>query len=225
MPSLQKLLWVEASPNGPTSMSTECARAFIDALVEEHGAIEVDHLDLWAEPLPVFGREATMAKIALLRRQEHSSDEQSAWSGVLAEIDRVRAHDALVISCPMWNLHIPYPLKQWIDIIVQPLVTFEFDKTGHPAGVLGAGRCAQLILTRSAAYDGINYRMTDFQRPYLECVFGEVLGYTLADAVVVEPTTAYTPEQHAALHERAVGLAGDAGRAFAAQLATAAGGR
>lgn len=213
-----KLLWVEASPNGDHSTSTSCARAFINALIEDYGQIEVSHLDVWSHEMPAFSRDAVMAKLAHLYRQERNADEQAAWDEVLAHIDHVRAHDVLVVSCPMWNLNIPYPLKQWIDVIAQPLVTFEFDRTGHPVGVLGAGRYLQLILTRSGEYQGHSATMVDFQQPYLEYVFGQMLGYSLAESVVIEPTTTYSPDEHAALRERALLTAASAGRRFATTL-------
>lgn len=118
----------------------------------------------------------------------------------------------------MWNLNIPYPLKQWIDVIAQPMVTFEFDRTGHPVGVLGAQRHAQLILTRSGEYNGHSATMMDFQQPYLEYVFGRMLGYAVAESVVIEPTTTYTPEAHAALRNQALAAAAAAGVRFAASL-------
>src|SRR5262245_61131057 len=35
--------------------------------------------------------------------------------------------DRVLISSPMWNFGIPYKLKQWFDIIIQPGLTFRFD--------------------------------------------------------------------------------------------------
>ena len=35
--------------------------------------------------------------------------------------------DRVLISTPMWNFGIPYKLKQWFDLIVQPGLTFRFD--------------------------------------------------------------------------------------------------
>ena len=32
--------------------------------------------------------------------------------------------DRVLISTPMWNFGIPYKLKQWIDVITQPGLTF-----------------------------------------------------------------------------------------------------
>ena len=40
---------------------------------------------------------------------------------------RLALADRVLISTPMWNFSIPYKLKQWFDIIVQPGLTFRFD--------------------------------------------------------------------------------------------------
>ena len=35
--------------------------------------------------------------------------------------------DRVLISTPMWNFGIPYKLKQWFDVVIQPGLTFRFD--------------------------------------------------------------------------------------------------
>ena len=40
---------------------------------------------------------------------------------------RLAQADRVLISTPMWNFGIPYKLKQWFDLIVQPGITFRFD--------------------------------------------------------------------------------------------------
>lgn len=66
------------------------------------------------------------------------------------QIDRVRRCDRVVVSTPMWNWSIPAPLKNWIDVIVQPLLTFTLDADGGHIGTLGEGRPLHL-LSRAAA--------------------------------------------------------------------------
>jgi FMN-dependent NADH-azoreductase len=141
-------------------------------------------------------------KFARLYGDPVTEAQEQVWTDVLAEIERVRGFDRLVVSSPMWNWHIPHALKAWIDIIVQPIVSFTLDEHGKHVGALGDGRPAQLLLTRSSAYDGRHPELQDLQLPYLRYVF-TMLGYDV-DALVVEPTTRWTAQERAAMREEAL---------------------
>lgn len=212
-----RVLWVEASPKGERSLSSAGARAFLDALGTERSII-VDHLDLWSAELPVFGRDAAIAKFAPIFGETRTESEQAIWGEVERYIEHLESVDALVISCPMWNWSVPYQLKHWLDIICQPLRTFTVDATGRHIGVVGVGKHAQLLMTRSSAYDGRSPEMQDHQQPYLEYLLGGMLGYDLAESVVVEPTTRFRAEERAKVHEHAVERCAAAGRTFASVL-------
>lgn len=43
-------------------------------------------------------------------------------------IEQFTAADKYLFSLPMWNFGIPYKLKHYIDVIVQPGYTFSFTK-------------------------------------------------------------------------------------------------
>ncbi|MEV0670493.1 NAD(P)H-dependent oxidoreductase [Mycobacterium sp. NPDC050441] len=115
-----------------------------------------------------------------------------------------------VVSSPMWNWHVPHALKAWIDIIVQPVASFTLNERGEHVGTLGEGKPLQLLLTRSSAYDGRHPELQDFQRPYLEYVFG-MLGYRV-DTLVVEPTTRWTPAEREQMRTQAVERAREVAR-------------
>ncbi|ORV49874.1 FMN-dependent NADH-azoreductase [Mycolicibacter engbaekii] len=211
-----KTLWVRASPKEEHSLSSALAEAFLQA-APSAAVGDVERFSVWSEEMLVFGREAAFAKFAPLYGERRTPEQKQIWSQVLAEIDRVRQFDRLVISSPMWNWHVPHALKAWIDIIVQPMASFTVNERGEHVGTLGAGKPVQLILTRSSAYDGNRADLQDFQRPYLEYVF-TMLGYTV-ETLVVEPTTRWTAEERAQMRETALetarragaGLAGGAG--------------
>lgn len=152
-----------------------------------------------------FGRDAAIAKFAPLFRESVTDEQQAIWQQVLDEIERVRRFDRLVVSAPMWNWHVPHALKAWIDVIVQPIASFTLNDKGEHVGTLGEGKPLQLILTRSSAYDGRHPELQDFQRPYLEYVFG-MLGYRV-HTLVIEPTTRWTPEERAQMRTEAIEVA------------------
>jgi len=209
-----RLLWVEGSPKGERSLSTACASAFLEATAESQPDVAVTHLDVWRDDLPEFGGEAALAKFAPLFGETLTDEQVGIWQQVTEQIELVAAHDAVLVSTPMWNWSVPYRLKQWIDIIVQPLASFTLDADLRHVGVLGVGKPAQLILTRSSAYDGRAPELEDHQQPYLEFLFGSMLGFELAESVVIEPTTAWTPQEREEIAARAVELATEAGRRF-----------
>lgn len=209
-----RVLWVEGSPKGERSLSSACARAFLDGIGPD---VEVDHLDVWDGSLPEFGAEAAYVKYAPLLGEPMTDEHHRLWARVEAEIARMRAADVLVVSSPMWNWSIPYRLKHWIDVVTQALQTFTIDRDGRFVGVVGVGKRAQLVLTRSNTYDGRVPSLVDHQQPFLEYVIGDMFGYDLLDSVVIEPTARWTQEEREAMWTEAVETAGAAGRSVLAR--------
>lgn len=204
---MRRTLWVEGSPKGDESLSSALAQAYLDAAPAAFG--DVERLSVWSAERLSFGREAAIAKFAPLFGERLTPGQDRIWQQVLAEIDRVREFDRLVVSSPMWNWHVPHALKAWIDIIVQPVASFTLNDRGEHIGTLGAGKPLQLILTRSSAYDGRHPELHDFQRPYLEYVF-TLLGYEVS-TLTIEPTTRWTPEERVQMTADAIELARQAG--------------
>lgn len=198
-----RTLWVEASPKGDDALSSQLAMAYLEGQ-------DYERFSVWGDDVLRFGRDAAIAKFAGLFGEPTTADQDAQWQRVIDEIERVRGFDRLVVSSPMWNWHVPHALKAWIDIIVQPIASFTLNERGEHVGTLGAGKPLQLLLTRSSAYDGRHPELQDFQKPYLEYVFG-MLGYTV-DTLVVEPTTRWTPAERAQLRAEAIERARAAGR-------------
>lgn len=209
-----KTLWVQASPKGEHSLSSALAEAFLQAApVAAVG--DVERFSVWTDEMVIFGRDAAFAKFAPLYGERRTPEQKQIWSKVLAEIERVRSFDRLVVSSPMWNWHVPHALKAWLDVIVQPMASFTVNEHGEHVGTLGDGKPVQLILTRSSAYDGTRHDLQDFQRPYLEYVF-TMLGYTV-QTLVFEPTTRWTAEERAQMREAALEKARLAGKSLAGE--------
>jgi len=193
-----RTLWVEASPKGDDALSSQAAQAYLEAA----GLTDVERYSVWDDHVVPVGRDAAIAKFAKLYGEPVTDGQRQTWKQILAEIERVRSFDRLVVSSPMWNWGVPHALKAWIDVIVQPVASFTLNEHGEHVGALGNGKPLQLILTRSSAYDGRHPELQDFQRPYLEYVF-TMLGYTVS-TLVVEPTTRWTPEERARMREDAI---------------------
>jgi FMN-dependent NADH-azoreductase len=192
-----RTLWVEGSPKGDDALSSQLAQAYLAA-----SGGEVERFSVWGDDLLRFGRDAAIVKFAQLYGEPITDEQKQIWKDVLAEIERVRGFDRLVVSSPMWNWHVPHALKAWIDVIVQPVASFTLNDRGEHVGTLGEGKPLQLILTRSSAYDGRHPELQDFQRPYLEYVF-TMLGYSVS-TLAIEPTTRWTPEERATMRDGAL---------------------
>jgi FMN-dependent NADH-azoreductase len=194
---MTKVLHIEASPKGDRSASSQLANWFLGTYTEANPADEVQTLNVFDEDLPPFGAEAANAKFAPFQGEKLTGEQEAIWDGVKARIAEFDACDKLVVSSPMWNYSIPYTLKHYLDIIVQPILTFGYDfKKMMHVGLL-RNRPVQLLLTRSSIAPG-DY--ADFQLPYLRYVLGAI-GLRDIRVVTAWQTTQPTPEARTAYLE------------------------
>jgi FMN-dependent NADH-azoreductase len=162
------LLHIAASPRGSHSESRVLAREFLETLAVVRPDIEVNEWDLWDGSLPSFGPDAVAAKMAVFGGQQPEGDSERAWADVVTAIDRFKAADLYLFSVPMWNHGIPYILKQFIDVVSQPGLLFDFDPTTGYTGLL-QGKRAVVAYTSAVYGDGMAPSFgVDLQKPYLE---------------------------------------------------------
>ncbi len=190
---MPKLLHIKASPRSGESFSAQVAGAFLETFTARYRDYSVETLDLFAADLPAFEAPHAAAKYRVLAGEQPADDDAEAWRAVLGVIDHFKSADFVVVSSPMWNFSIPYRLKQYIDIIVQPGLTFSYDPAEGYAGLV-TGRPAVLILARGSSYCGETAGY-DLQRPYLEAIF-QFIGFDDVRTLLVEPTM--TPAKKAA---------------------------
>ena len=69
----------------------------------------------------------------------------------------------------MWNFNIPYRLKQYIDIILQPNYLFKYTASG-PEGLV-KNKKMFVITSRGGDYSTDSFRKYDLQEPYIRTVF------------------------------------------------------
>jgi len=191
---MARLLYIEASPRKDRSSSIKVARAFLDEYKKANPGDEVTTLDLWSWDLPSFDGEVIRAKYAILHGAEHTDEEKAAWKAVEDVIADFTGADKYLISLPMWNFGIPYRLKHYIDVLVQPGYTFSFSPTEGYKGLV-TGKPALLVYARGGAYGpGTGFEAMDFQKTYMEQILG-FIGFTEIKSIVVEPTLMVSPEE------------------------------
>ena len=181
------ILYIKASPRTETSYSVAVADAFVDAYRQKNPADEIRTVDIFERPLPAFDLPVVTAKYRIMDGEEHSPEDRRVWSEVVSVIDEFRSADKYVMAVPMWNFSIPYRLKQYIDIIVQPGLTFSVTADGGYKGLV-KGKPVFIAYARGGQYPaGTDYEPFDLQKGYLELILA-FIGFSDIRSVVVEPT-------------------------------------
>lgn len=209
---MTKLLWIEASPRGAESVSSAVAQAFLDACRKANPDLEVERCPLFEIDLPAFDAMAAAGKYAALAGAETPPESQAAWARVTALIEAFLKADVYLLSTPMWNFSIPYRLKQYLDVIVQPGHTFRWTGEGYEG--LATGRRAVFVFSSGGDFSAIP--AYDMQKPYVQQIFG-FMGITDTDEIVAAPMMG-DAETVAAARAKALAEAGACGARIGAEL-------
>jgi len=145
----------------------------------------VEELDLSKEELPGLTVKRVDGKYMLLGGRELSGQFKAAWQEIIRHMERFLSADAYLLSTPMWNFSIPYTLKHYLDVIVQPKYLFQYTETGVEG--LVKNRKMAVIISRGGEYDTPESRAFDHQEPYLRTIFGFV-GIKDIQFIIVQPT-------------------------------------
>ncbi len=201
-----RLLYIQASPRVGRSHSIAAADAFVETYREANPGDEVVTLNVFEADLPAFDGLAVQAKYAILHGKQHTEEELAAWRAVEAVIEQFTSADKYAFAVPMWNFGIPYKLKQYVDILVQPGYTFSHDPATGFSGLV-TGRPVFIAYASGGEYgEGSEAAAFDLQKPYLELVLG-FMGLTDIRSVIVAPTLLTGPEAAAAARGSAIARA------------------
>jgi FMN-dependent NADH-azoreductase len=186
---MSRLLYIQASPRIERSYSIAVAEAFVSAYKQRNPKDEVVAMNLFKRDLPAFDGLAVQAKYTILHGLKHTPEELAAWKEVEELIAEFKSADKYVMAVPMWNFGIPYRLKQYLDIILQPGYTFSFSpKEGYKGLVLG--KPVFVSYSRGGAYEqGSAAEAFDLQTKYLQLILG-FIGFMDIRTLIVEPTLA-----------------------------------
>jgi FMN-dependent NADH-azoreductase len=169
---MKKLLHIISTPREDESRTLQVTDAFIGPFKESHSDWVIDELNLWKETLPPLTRKRVDGKYILLAGKDLHGDLKDTWEEIVAQIERFLSADAYLISTPMWNFGIPYVLKHYIDIIIQPKYLFRYTQTGVEG--LAKNKKMIVISSRGGEYITEQMRTHDMQEPYLRLIFGFV---------------------------------------------------
>jgi len=190
---MSNLLYIQASPRGQRSHCITVADAFIEAYKQKHPDDKIVTLNVFDASIPSFDGLAVQAKYTILHGQSHSKEEQRVWKDVEEVIEQFTSADKYVFAIPMWNFSIPYRLKQYIDLLVQPGYTFGYSEDKGYEGLV-VGKPLLAIYARGGEYPaGSEAEAFDLQTKYIKLIFG-FMGFEDIRSVVVEPTLQGSPD-------------------------------
>lgn len=189
---MAKLLYIEASPRKNRSVSIEIAAAFRDAYLNAHPGDEIRSINLWNMQLPELTGELLNGVYAKLLDLKLTAKEAEAAQEIHRIVEQFMAADKYIFSLPMWNFSVPYKLKHYLDIIVQPGQTFSHTPGEGYRGLL-CGKPATLIYARGGEYAQEGLATMDFQKSYMEHIL-RFIGIGDIHSVVIEPTLVSPPE-------------------------------
>ena len=180
---MNTLLYIKSSSRDERSHSHTVAKAFLSAYQQKNPQDKIVTIDLFKVSLPEFDNFAAESKYAIMHGKEKTAEQVKKWSQIEKIIERFKSADKYLVSTPMWNFGIPYKLKHYIDIIVQPGYTFAVSDAGYKGLAGDKPLCA--IYARGGSYNE-NSPM-DFQKKYLELIFG-FIGFTNIQTIICQST-------------------------------------
>ncbi len=186
---MANLLYIKASPRTGRSHSIAVADAFVESYLQTNQNDNIMTIDIFKKTIPLFDSQAASAKYKIMHGEEHSPQDRQIWGEIVSVIDEFKSADKYIMAVPMWNFSIPYRLKQYIDVIVQPGYTFSVDQDGNYEGLV-QDKPVFITYARGGEYPPeTNKEAFDLQKRYLELILA-FIGFSDIRSVVVEPTLA-----------------------------------
>jgi FMN-dependent NADH-azoreductase len=201
---MAKLLYIEASPLKSRSHTIAVARAFLDAYRAAHPLDDIEQLDLWQTVLPPFDGATIEAKFAVLRRNDFTPEQLARWEAVRAVARHFNAADKYVLSVPMWNFSVPYPLKHYIDVVTLPGENWTWSREAGYGTILG-GKKALAIYASANPHDEVGVGADDYQKPLVRRWL-RFIGVEDVHEIAVAPTLS-DPELLSRLRTEAISCA------------------
>lgn len=184
---MTKLLYLQSSPISEISYSIKVADAFAEEYKNKNPGDEIVKMNLFETDLPAFDGPAVEAKYKIMHGKKHDEKQLKIWNNVKKTIDEFKSADKYLLAVPMWNFSIPWRLKQYIDILVQPALTFTYsDEKGYQG--LIKGKPLLVVYARGGQYPpDSDFAAYDLQTKYIELIF-RFIGFENIKSIIIEPT-------------------------------------
>lgn len=184
---MPKLFHLECSPRAE-SESAAGARAFLDGFRKVRPDWDIDTMNPWRDHLPEFEGHVLEAKYARMNGRAFTDSQSEAFAAAERIAIRLALAERVMISTPMWNFSIPYKLKHWFDLIVQPGLTFHFNPSTGYQPLLEDRPTIVIVASGGDFVTGMNRGRTDMATPYLRDAL-RFIGISDVRFVPIGPTT------------------------------------
>ncbi|UCE99340.1 MAG: NAD(P)H-dependent oxidoreductase [Planctomycetota bacterium] len=203
---MSKLLYIQASPRRQRSKSIAVADAFIEAYKQTHPHDQIVTFNVFDALIPDFDGPVVQAKYAILHGRQQSKKQLQVWKDVERVIEQFTSADKFLLAVPMWNFSVPYRLKRYIDVLVQPGYTFSYSQDkGYQGLVIEKPLLA--VYARGGEYAASSEAEAfDLQKKYIELIFG-FIGFQDIRSIIVEPTLQAGPNVADAKRQEAIDTA------------------
>jgi FMN-dependent NADH-azoreductase len=162
-----KLLHVDASILGESSVSRQLSAAVVARLRQSYPDLAVTRYDLGAEPLG----HLTGAHLAAQGGAADSASLREDVARGQRALDDFLGADIVVIGAPMYNFSVSSQLKAWIDRLAVAGKTFRYTEKGVQG--LAAGKKIIVASSRGGFYGPESpTAVFDHQETYLRHIFG-----------------------------------------------------
>jgi FMN-dependent NADH-azoreductase len=176
-----KLLHIDSSVLGPSSVSRQVSAAIVDRLQKGTPDLNVTYRDLTATPLAHLSGSHLAAAQGAVPEAVALQQDLAAGQTVLEEF---LAADIVVIGAPMYNFTIPSQLKAWLDRILVAGKTFKYSAQGAE-GLAGDKRLI-IAIARGGFYGaGTPSAAAEHHETYLRAVFS-LIGIANPEIIVAE---------------------------------------
>ncbi|MBF0361594.1 MAG: NAD(P)H-dependent oxidoreductase [Oligoflexia bacterium] len=170
---MKKLLHIIATPRGDESNTMRVSNFFLKTLMKKNPKLIIEVVNTFDQQMITLSNLRIEGKYELLENRKLVGELEKSWEGIFFHIENFLSADAYLISTPMWNFSIPYTLKQYIDIIVQPKYLFRYTDDGIPQGLVLNKK--MIVITSSGGDYSTNQMSSyNFLEPYLRTIFGFV---------------------------------------------------
>lgn len=179
------LLHIEASPRKNRSSSSEIGHAFIEGYLDHHPTHRVKTINVWHYDLPEMTGELLKSVYSSIFDLELNHKEKDEWRIIKKIAEEFKEADKYLITTPMWNFSIPYRLKHYLDVLVQPGLTYQLSKQGGFQGLV-TGKPIAVVSARGGEYVRQAQKL-DMQLPYLDQIL-RFIGFEKIEHILIQPT-------------------------------------
>jgi FMN-dependent NADH-azoreductase len=189
---MKKVLHLIASPRGNDSRTLKISQSFLNTLKEKYQDLIIDELNVFTENLPEMNIMRVKGKYQIMGGENLSGAAEESWAAIKEQINRFQEAEMVVISTPMWNFGIPYKLKQYLDVVLQPGFMFKYTANGVEG--MAKARKALVISTHGGDYSPQGGAASfDQLIPYLKQILG-FIGIEDQNFISAQPMDAAGPD-------------------------------